>query len=112
MPKTPFVERRRLKRMVQRIPARFESEELTGHGHIKNVTKEGLFLRTDRLPKRGAQVRVTLEPEDGPKVEVEGTVRWTTGQLPATADTAPGFGMQIDPVPEEFLDFFEQILLH
>jgi hypothetical protein len=103
--------RRRLKRIVKRVPARFQSHGLIGQGHIKNITKEGLFLRTDRLPARGAPVRVIFEPPHGPKVEVEGTVRWTTAQLPPSQDSAPGFGMKIDAVPEEFLEFFEQTLL-
>ncbi len=112
MSNKPIVERRRLKRAVKRIPARYQSEGLIGKGHIKNVTKEGLFLRTDRLPLPGAPIRVIFEPKNGPKVEVSGTVRWTTGQLPPTADTPSGFGMQIENVTEEFLEFFEQILLH
>jgi hypothetical protein len=56
-------------------------------------------------------VRVIFEPPNGPKVEVEGTVRWTTSQLPPSSDSPPGFGMKIDSVPEEFLEFFEQTLL-
>ncbi len=112
MPKKPTVERRRLKRVVKRIPARYQSDGLIGKGHIKNVTKEGLFLRTDRLPSPGSQVRVIFEPHEGPKVEVSGTVAWTTAQLRDPTEGAPGFGMKIDSVPEEFLEFFEQILLH
>ncbi len=112
MSEKPIVERRRLKRVVKRIPARYQCEGVIGKGHIKNVTQEGLFLRTDRLPSPGAPIRLVFEPEDGPKVEVSGTVRWTTGQLPRAADTSPGFGMQIENVTEEFLEFFENILLH
>lgn len=112
MSEKPSVERRRLKRVVKRIPARYQCEGMIGKGHIKNVTQEGLFLRTDRLPSPGARIRLVFEPEDGPKVEVSGTVRWTTGQLQHAADTSPGFGMRIENVSEEFLEFFENILLH
>ncbi|MCH6562468.1 MAG: PilZ domain-containing protein [Myxococcales bacterium] len=112
MSEKPSVERRRLKRVVKRIPARYQCEGMIGKGHIKNVTQEGLFLRTDRLPSPGARIRLVFEPEDGPKVEVSGTVRWTTGQLRHAADTSPGFGMRIENVSEEFLEFFENILLH
>lgn len=111
MPDQPKQDRRRLKRIVKRIPARFQSQGLIGRGHIKNITKEGLFLRTNRLPRPGSPVRVIFEPPNGPKVEVEGTVRWTTAQLPPSSDSPPGFGMKIDSVPEEFLEFFEQTLL-
>ncbi len=112
MSENPIVERRRLKRVVKRIPARYQCEGVIGKGHIKNVTQEGLFLRTDRLPSPGSRIRLIFEPEDGPKIEVSGTVRWTTGQLPRAVDSSPGFGMRIENVTEEFLEFFENILLH
>ena len=34
-------ERRKLKRVVKRIPIRFETGGLRGQGHIKNLSKEG-----------------------------------------------------------------------
>ena len=111
MSKKPQIERRRLKRTVKSIPARFQVEGRTQRGYIKNITKEGLFLRTNSLPTPGASVRVIFQARDGPKIEVAGTVRWTTAQLPPSSDSAPGFGMKIENVPEEFLEFFEQMLL-
>ncbi len=111
MSKKPQIERRRLKRTVKSIPARFQCEGRTQRGYIKNITKEGLFLHTDSLPPPGASIRVIFETRDGPKVEVAGTVRWTTAQLPPSSDTSPGFGMKIDDVPKEFREFFEQMLL-
>ena len=112
MTKKPIVERRRLKRVVRRISACFQCDGVIGKGHIKNVTQEGLFLRTDHLPPPGSQIRLVFGPEGGPRVEVSGTVRWTTAQLPPGANTSPGFGMRIENVTEEFLEFFENILLH
>lgn len=111
MSEKPQIERRRIKRTVKSIPARFQHEGRTQRGHIKNITKEGLFLRTDSLPPTGAAVRVIFETKAGAKIQVAGTVRWTTAQLPPSADTPPGFGMKLDDVPEEFLEFFEQMLL-
>jgi PilZ domain len=111
MSKAPKVERRRLRRILKRIPAAFEAGALRGKGHIKNVSKEGLFLRSSVLPPVGSEVRVLFPARNGSKIEVHGTVRWTTDQLPADEKAKPGFGVYIARGDEEFDDFFEQILL-
>ena len=104
------IERRRLRRILKRIPAAFEAGKLRGKGHIKNVSKEGLFVRTTALPNPGAQVRVVFHDRHGSKIEVRGTVRWTTAQLPAAEKAKPGFGVYIPRGNDAFDEFFEQIL--
>jgi hypothetical protein len=111
MPEAPTVERRRLRRILKRIPAAFESGKLRGKGHIKNVSKEGLFLRTSVLPPVGEEVRVLFHDRKGSKIEVRGLVRWTTDQLPLGSKAKPGFGVFIARGNEVFEEFFEQILL-
>jgi hypothetical protein len=106
-----MVERRRLRRILKRIPASFEAGSMRGKGHIKNVSKEGLFLRTNALPPVGSDVRVLFPDRNGTKIEVRGTVRWTTDQLPAAEKAKPGFGVYIARGNEVFDEFFEQILL-
>ncbi|MCP4007455.1 MAG: hypothetical protein GY725_25020 [bacterium] len=103
-------ERRKLKRAVERIPAAFETASFRGTGYIKNVTKEGLFVRADQLPPPMEPVRVIFHNRDGNKIEVIGSVRWTTDQL-QREDTKPGFGMRIETQSPDFLEFFEQILV-
>ena len=104
------IERRRLRRVMKRIPAAFESGKLRGKGHVKNVSKEGLFVRTKVLPPAGAPVRIVFHDRHGSKIEVRGTVRWTTAQLPPEEKAAPGFGVYIPTGNDEFYEFFEQIL--
>jgi hypothetical protein len=104
------IERRRLRRILKRIPAAFEAGKLRGKGHIKNVSKEGLFVRTNALPVTGAPVRVVFHDRHGSKIEVRGTVRWTTAQLPPEEKAKPGFGVYIPRGNEAFDEFFEQIL--
>jgi PilZ domain-containing protein len=111
MSEAPKVERRRLRRILKRIPAAFESGRLRGKGHIKNVSKEGLFLRTAVLPPVGDDVRVLFHDRNGSKIEVRGVVRWSTDQLPAGAKAKPGFGVHIPRGNDVFDEFFEQILL-
>jgi PilZ domain-containing protein len=105
------VERRRLRRILKRIPAAFEAGKLRGKGHIKNVSKEGLFVRTSVLPPVGDDVRVLFHDRNGSKIEVRGLVRWTTDQLPAGEKAKPGFGVFIARGNAVFDEFFEQILL-
>ncbi len=111
MTEQPGTERRRLRRILKRIPAAFEAGKLRGKGHIKNVSKEGLFVRTSALPPSGASVRIVFHDRNGSKIEVRGTVRWTTAQLPAGEVAKPGFGVYIPRGNESFDDFFEQILM-
>ncbi len=103
-------ERRRLKRVVKRIPIRFEAGGLRGQGHIKNLTKEGLYVRSHLLPEPGTRIHIEIVGHDGSKVDVPGVVRWTTGQL-HNARGAPGFGVMIEQRTPEFLGFFESLLL-
>jgi hypothetical protein len=111
MSKAPQVERRKLRRILKRIPAAFEAGTLRGKGHIKNVSKEGLFVRSNVLPPVGVDVRVLFPNRNSSKIEVHGTVRWTTDQLPAGEKAKPGFGVYIARGNEDFDEFFEQILL-
>ena len=111
MSQEPKVERRKLRRILKRIPAAFEAGKLRGKGHIKNVSKEGLFLRTSVLPALGDDVRVIFHDRTGSKIEVRGTVRWTTKQLPREEQAKPGFGLHIPRGNEDFDEFFGQILL-
>lgn len=111
MPAPGGPERRRLKRVYHRIPAWFKAGNIRGEGHVKNLCKEGLFVRTANLPEPGSDVRVVMEAHGGDKVEVNGTVRWTTAQLPPEEHAQPGFGVLISPVPESFRAFFERVLV-
>jgi hypothetical protein len=102
-------ERRRLKRVVSRIPVRFQADTLHGTGHIKNLHQEGLLIRSHMLPEAGDTVHVSFTTPEGRKIEVEGVVRWTTVQMDEDAPSA--FGVKLSRVDEEYLRFFEQILL-
>ena len=104
-------ERRKLKRIVKRIPAFFTAGSLHGDGYVKNLSKEGLFVRTDLLPEALQAVQVLIRKSDGHKLEVNGTVRWTTNEHPGR-DKHTGFGMQIDPLTDEYREFYESILLN
>ncbi len=106
------IERRKLKRTITRVPASFEAGTLRGKGHVKNVSKGGLFLRSETLPPSGSQVRVLFHSGEGRKVEVNGIVAWSTNDLPGETDARPGFGIRFHELSDEYLEFYEQILLY
>ena len=105
-------ERRRLKRFMARIPATYVCGGLIGRGAVKNLSKEGLFMRSDRVPAPGETVHVLLQPPGNPKVEVVGIVRWTTDQVPSRAPGQTGFGLRIEQPSDAFLELFARILLN
>ena len=102
-------ERRRLKRYTKRVNVRFETATLRGNGRVRNLHKEGMFVASHLLPASLERVRIVMELRDGRKIEVGGTVRWTSAQMPARAP-APGFGVQIDVPGQDYLDFFASLL--
>ncbi len=105
-------ERRRLRRVVKRIPVWFVCGTLQGDGHVRNLSKEGLFLCTEVMPEAGDMVQVLIKRENGTKVELIGSVRWTTEAVPERSEGYPGFGIRLEPVTDDYRDFFESLLLH
>ena len=103
-------ERRKLRRYLAAIDCAFEAAAVVGHGQIVNISQQGVFVRSDRLPESNAQIALEIDPE-GAGIRASGTVRWTTDQLPPGAVHPRGFGVLVDPT-EEFLTLYEHILLH
>ena len=110
-PPTGTPERRRLRRYVRRIPVRFLAGTLRAQGHVKNLSQEGLFIRSHVLPRPGDEVVVAFTSPQGLKIEIAGFVRWTTEQFPSAKTVPPGFGVRLHRVDDTFLRFFEEILL-
>jgi hypothetical protein len=73
-------------------------------GQLRNVSRFGVFVRSEDLPRPGAAVAVQFRTPDGRLVDARGEVRWNTHGL--THATHPGFGVQIHEPPREFLEFF------
>jgi len=103
-------EKRRLTRTVARVPATFVAGDTCGNGHIKNLSRDGLFIRTETLPTKGDSIEVIFFLQNGNKLEIGGTVRWTTAQLAQAEQATPGFGMHIDEQSNAYLEFYEQLL--
>ena len=104
-------ERRRLKRIVRRIPVNFMAGGHAVEGYIKNLSKEGVVIRANSLPQPGETLPLVIRPTAVQKIDVQVTIRWTTDQYLEHSPTA-GFGARLElPVPDDYLELFEYVLL-
>jgi hypothetical protein len=96
--------RRRI--LTSRIPARFMAEGSEGVGHLKNISRTGLCVRSIDLPRPGVAIAVQFEaPSTGELVNLRGEVRWSSDRLGSDTSQA-GFGVLLHEPPPEFRDFF------
>ncbi len=106
----------RMTRKLKPIPATFKTENVLqvlgtstkrGEGHIRSLSREGLFIATQTVPAVGEFVTVIISDRSGSKIEVCGTVRSTTTRLGVGN---AGFGMQLESLTDEYQEFYEKLL--
>ena len=88
-------ERRGAHRIQVNLPARYRSEETTLVGWVANVSRHGMFLRSQYVDERGAEVEVSFAlPGDRHPVAVTGrVVRVHESSL------CPGMGIRFVQMP-------------
>ena len=74
-------------------------------GHLQNVSRAGMFVRTADLPRAGTVVAIQFRSPVGSLVDLRGEVRWTTAEHPAR-ELEPGFGVVLREPPREYREFF------
>ena len=97
--------KRRYRRVARRLSALICVGGEYANGHVKNLSKMGLFVRSSMAPPPGVAVSIRFETITGQKIEVSGTVRWNNGGL-VTDPAARGFGVRLDEPSNEYLAFF------
>ena len=71
--------RARRRVLTSRIPIRFMAEGTEGVGHLKNVSRAGMFVRSNDLPRPECSIAIQFDaPETGVSINLRGEVRWTT----------------------------------
>ncbi len=88
-----------------RIPVRFVAEGTEAVGQLKNISKAGLFIRSEEMPRCGCPLAIQFESPDGRLVNLRGEVRWRTRDL-VNPDVPPGFGVQLHEPPAPYREFF------
>lgn len=110
MPERKY-KRVRLTRKMKPIRAAFKTDRVHGEGQIGSLSREGLFVATEELPGPGDFVTVIFSDRSGSKIEVCGTVCWTTAQLAPGKCSRPGFGMHLEFLSDEYREFYEELLV-
>jgi len=89
-------ERRGAHRIQVNLPARYRSEGTTLVGWVANVSRNGMFLRSQYVDERGAEVEVSFAlPGDGQHIAMTGTaVRVHESSL------CPGMAIRFVEIPD------------
>ena len=78
------------------------AEGAEGLGHLKNVSRSGICVRSDDLPRPGVAIALQFElPTTGALVDLRGEVRWSSDQL-GPAGFQSGFGVHVHGPPPQF----------
>jgi len=75
-------------------------------GQLINVSRAGIFVQANELPRLGSVVAIQFKSPLGPLVDARGDVRWTS-RLPSdgAGPGVEGFGVAIQEPGREFRDF-------
>lgn len=92
-------DRRVFDRFTTSLPVRFSSEMLDfdaqaelEHGSVENISRGGLFIRSEFLEVPGTPVLLVVTvPGTGETVRLSGHVAWITDEPPA----GPGMGIRL-----------------
>jgi hypothetical protein len=78
-----------------------------GVGHLKNVSRAGLCVRSADLPRPGVAIALQFEaPTTGALVNLRGQVRWSSEHLGASDTSQAGFGVLLHEPPPQYREFF------
>ncbi len=100
-------EHRRHERHPVAVPLVFQDAVALRKEMTENISRSGLFVRTNRLMERGEMVTLTIElPDTHEKLEIDGTVEY---HQHANQQHPEGFGIQfiaLSPAGWQSLDAF------
>lgn len=71
-----------------------DSDRVLTNGPSGNLSREGMFIRSEAPVELGTQVRVMLETPSGPRAFADGQVVWIRPPSGHMRQEAPGFGLR------------------
>jgi uncharacterized protein (TIGR02266 family) len=108
-----MVERRKEKRAVVELEVRYSSQESFAVEWITNISKGGLFIKSENPLPPGTPLKITFSvPGKDIPVQLEGVVRWSAP--PSSPSVVPGMGIEIVKIDErskKILDSFVDEIL-
>lgn len=104
-------EKRTSKRILSRVRVYFGPKAGEYLGFALNLSARGLYLSSTRVFPPPTALQMRLEPVGATPIELRGHVRWGL-HVPQklVMIVRPGMGVQIDSPPQEYLDFFSQLM--
>ncbi len=91
---------RRYPRVSCAVSVLFQAGIVCGHAHLADLSPDGVRVLSALRQERGDGVRIRFETPEGQKVELTGSVVWST---------AAEFGVSIDWNNEAYLSFVETL---
>ena len=102
------MERRKHKRVNVNIEVQYSSEHSFASDWITNISKGGMFIRTDHPLPPGTKLKISFSlPNRKLPIQVEGVVRWIA---PREKGILPGMGVEITKISEEDKMFLEKFI--
>jgi PilZ domain len=92
-------EKRTMRRRQAEMAVEFTQDTLYGTGVTSDVSRRGMFVRTNRTPGTGPTVRLTVHLPEGRKL-------FLTGKVVRSAKTGPGFGLRLSDDWPDFEKLF------
>ena len=91
---------------IDPLRVRYLSDGNESVGEILEVSRTGMFVRTQEFPRPGAVVALQFhDPNGGALVDARGEVRWNTQGLAHVGEES-GFGVLVFEAPQAYRDFF------
>jgi hypothetical protein len=102
-----MAEKRAEKRTRRRLLVDFETGAAKTTGFTSDVSPDGLFVRTIRIPRIGERLRAVVHLPDGRLVELQGVVVRSYRAPPVLRSLVPtGFAMRLRLArPREYVDY-------
>ena len=93
----------------QRVEVRFEAVSSSGTGHLKNASREGLFVVTPDPPAIGDRTHLLFQDLAYRWIELHGVVRWRRDESESSPTSQPGFAVELEAPSDAYLQFFEEL---
>lgn len=92
---------------TSQISVRFVSEGNEATGVLRDVSRQGAYIRASQIPRPGAVIAIQFEDTDGKLIEARGEVRWNVSP---NGDQPSGFGVIVHEPSRRFRDFVDWAL--
>lgn len=92
---------------IAQIAVRFVAEGSESTGILRDVSRQGVYIRAGQIPRPGAVIAVQFEDPEGGLIDARGEVRWNVNPQ---GDQPSGFGVIVYEPSRRFREFVDRAL--